>query len=59
MVISANIATKLGKKEKKNRHLDTIMDNVGVLFIVVCAHFQIWQLMQTQLENQGEKAKKV
>ena len=34
MVISANIVTKSGeKKEKKNRHLDTVVDNVGALFM--------------------------
>ena len=34
MVISANIVTKSGKiKNKKNRHLDTVVDNVGALFM--------------------------
>ena len=34
MVIGANIVTKSGKKkEKKNRHLDTVVGNVGALFM--------------------------
>ena len=34
MVISTNIVTKSGgKKEKKTRHLDTGVDNVGALFM--------------------------
>ena len=34
MVISTNIVIKSGEKtEKKNRHFDTVVDNVGALFM--------------------------
>ena len=34
MVIGADIVTKSGgTKEKKNRHLDTVVGNIGALFM--------------------------
>ena len=33
MLISTNIVTKSGEKREKNRHWDTVVDNVGILFV--------------------------
>ena len=47
MVIDMNIARKSGKKEKKkNRHdVDCCWQYWGTVYMV-CAHFQIWSVMQ-------------